>query len=136
MMFVLQADPLDASLFRSAVDDPEFGAILIFEGVARNNFEGRHVVGLSYEAYAAMALPQMEEIAQEAMEQWPKIKVAIGHRTGAVAIGEASLVIAVGAPHRPECYAANRFVLEAIKDRLTVWKKEIYSDGECWKANT
>jgi molybdopterin synthase catalytic subunit len=134
-MFVLQADPLDRTLFRKAVDDPGFGAILVFEGVARDNFEGRGVSGLEYEAYAAMAIPQMKAIAAEALAQWPNVKVAIGHRTGPVAIGEASLVVAVGAPHRPECYSANRFVLEAIKDRLTVWKKEIYSDGESWKAN-
>lgn len=134
-MFVLQSGALDSGQFRAAVADPGFGAILLFEGVARDNFEGRAVSGLAYEAYAAMAVPQMEKIAAEALEKWPSIKVAIGHRTGSVGIGEASLVIAVGAPHRPECYAANRFVLEAIKDRLTVWKKEIYSDGESWKAN-
>jgi molybdopterin synthase catalytic subunit len=134
-MFVLQSEPLDVLLFRKEVEDPGFGAVLLFEGVARDNFEGRGVSGLEYEAYAAMAVPQMRNIAEEALEKWPSIKVAIGHRTGAVAIGEPSLVIAVGAPHRPECYAANRFVLEAIKDRLTVWKKEIYTDGESWKAN-
>ena len=83
-----------------------------------------------------MAVAEMKRIADEALLQWPTVKIAIAHRTGTVALGETSLIIAVGAPHRPEGYEANRFVLEAIKDRLPVWKKENYTDGQEWKANT
>jgi molybdopterin synthase catalytic subunit len=136
MMFRVQAEPLDVQRFREAVTASAFGAVLVFEGVARDHFEGRPVTRLEYEAYGEMAVAEMRRIADEASKQWPQVKIAIGHRTGVVAIGEASLVIAVGAPHRPESYEASRFVLEAIKSRLPVWKKEVYADGEGWKANT
>ena len=135
-MFVIQEEPLDASLLRQAVSDPAHGAILVFEGVTRNHFQGRPVTHLEYEAYFEMAVAEMKRIADEALLQWPTVKIAIAHRTGTVALGETSLIIAVGAPHRPEGYEANRFVLEAIKDRLPVWKKENYTDGQEWKANT
>ena len=135
-MFLLQSEPLDAHRLREAVSDPGHGALLLFEGVTRNHFEGRTVTHLEYEAYAEMAILEMERIASDALRQWPTVKIAIAHRTGPVGLGEASLIIAVGAPHRPEGYEANRFVLEAIKKRLPVWKKEIYNDGQEWKANT
>ncbi len=135
-MFLIQTEPLDTNALRAAVTDPSHGAILIFEGVTRNHFEGRTVTHLEYEAYAEMATAEMKRIAQDALERWPTVRVAIAHRTGVVGLGETSLIIAVGAPHRPEGYEANRFVLEAIKARLPVWKKEVYSDGQQWKANT
>ena len=134
-MFVLQKEVLDPSPLRRAVSDPGHGAILLFEGVTRDHFEGRRVTHLEYEAYAAMALLEMERIAADALLEWPTVKIAIAHRTGPVGLGETSLIVAVGAPHRPEGYEANRFVLEAIKKRLPVWKKEVYEDGQEWKAN-
>jgi len=134
-MFVVQETALDRERFRQAVSSPGFGAILLFEGVARDHFDGRTVTRLEYEAYGEMAVLEMQKIAEEAAAQWPQVRIAIGHRTGVVKIEEASLIIAVGAPHRPESYEASRFVLEAIKDRLPVWKKEVYEDGEDWKAN-
>ena len=134
-MFLLQKEVLDPKVLREAVSDPGHGALLIFEGVTRDHFEGRRVTHLEYEAYAAMALLEMERIAADALLKWPTVKIAIAHRTGAVGLGETSLIIAVGAPHRPEGYEANRFVLEAIKQRLPVWKKEGYDDGQEWKAN-
>ena len=134
-MFLLQKEVLDPSPLRRAVSDPGHGAVLLFEGVTRDHFEGRRVTHLEYEAYAAMALLEMERIAADALLEWPTVKIAIAHRTGPVGLGETSLIVAVGAPHRPEGYEANRFVLEAIKKRLPVWKKEVYEDGQEWKAN-
>jgi molybdopterin synthase catalytic subunit len=127
---------IDVSAVRTYVSSSGFGAILLFEGVARDNFEGRAVGKLEYEAYAPMAEAVMREIGAECSERWPNLAVGIVHRTGTVEIGEPSLVIAVGSPHRPECYEANRYILEEIKVRLPVWKKEVYSDGSSWKANT
>ena len=135
-MFLLQKEVLDPSPLRRAVSAPGHGALLLFEGVTRDHFEGRRVTHLEYEAYAAMALLEMERIAADALLKWPNVKIAIAHRTGPVGLGETSLIVAVGAPHRPEGYEANRFVLEAIKKRLPVWKKEVYEDGQEWKANT
>jgi molybdopterin synthase catalytic subunit len=116
------------------VSDPGHGAILVFEGVGRDGPPGQRVVHLAYEAYPEMAVPVMEAIAAEAGDRFGA-QVAMVHRTGVVGIGEASLVIAVGTPHRGECYEASRYVIEQVKQRLPVWKKEIRSDGSEWKAN-
>ena len=133
-MIALTDQTIDTEAVRRAVDDPGFGAVLVFEGVGRNHFEGRPVLALEYEAYAEMAVPEMERIAAEAAERW-SAKVAMVHRTGRVAIGEPSVVIAVGTPHRAACYEASRFAIDALKERVPVWKKEVYADGSAWKAN-
>lgn len=134
-MLAIVDGPIDVAAVRAAVADPSFGAVLVFEGVGRHDFEGRRVVELAYEAYAQMAEPVLASIADELQARWPGCRVAIVHRTGIVAIGEPSVVIAVGTPHRAECYEASRHALEALKARLPVWKKEIYEDGSAWKAN-
>lgn len=134
-MYGITAERIDVGAVRAAVDDPGFGAVLVFEGVARDSFEGRRVVRLEYEAYAEMAVPVLEAIGAEAAARWPGVRVAAVHRTGVVPIGEASVVIAVGAAHRAEAYEASRYAIEALKQRLPVWKKEIYEDGSAWKAN-
>lgn len=126
---------IDVAAVREAVTDPGMGAILVFEGVARDSFEGKRVVRLEYEAYPEMAVPVLEAIGREVGERWPGARVAVVHRTGSVAIGEPSVVIAVGAPHRAEAYAASRYAIDELKARLPVWKKEIYEDGSAWKAN-
>jgi molybdopterin synthase catalytic subunit len=136
MLVSIIDDKIDVAAVRASVSSDSFGAILLFEGVARDNFDGKSVSNLEYEAYAPMAEAVMREIGDECIEKWPKIAVAIVHRTGKVEIGEPSLVIAVGSPHRPECYEANRYILEEIKVRLPVWKKEVYDDGAAWKANS
>ena len=109
--------------------------MLIFEGVARNHFEGRPVVALEYEAYPGMAVAEMERIASACQERWPGVKVAMVHRTGRLAIGEPSVLLAVGSAHRVAAYEANRFLIEELKARVPVWKKEIYEQGSAWKAN-
>jgi len=126
--------PIDIDRVRSAVNDDGFGAILIFEGVGRNHFEGRPVVALEYEAYADMAVPEMARIADEVEQKWQG-KLSMIHRTGRVEIGEPSVVIAVGTPHRGACYEASRYAIDELKKRVPVWKKEVYADGSAWKAN-
>ncbi len=135
MPYRIVAGPIDTAAVRREVEDPGFGAILVFEGVARNEFQGRPVEALEYEAYPEMAIPVLEAIGAEVADRWPGARVSIVHRTGRLAIGATSLVIAVGAPHRPAAYEASRHVLEVLKQRLPVWKKEIYADGEAWKPN-
>ena len=133
-MIELVDERIDIESVRRTVDDPSFGAVLVFEGVGRDNFEGRAVDALEYEAYAEMAVPAMAGIAQEAADRWGA-RVSIVHRTGRVEIGEPSVVIAVGTPHRAACYEASRFAIDALKQRVPIWKKEIYTDGHAWKAN-
>ncbi|HJN78302.1 MAG TPA: molybdenum cofactor biosynthesis protein MoaE [Myxococcota bacterium] len=134
-MLELTAEALDVAAIRARVDDPGFGAVLVFEGVVRNNFDGRPVTGLVYEAYEELASPVVSAIRGEITARWPGTRVAVAHRTGPLVIGETSMVIAVGTPHRAACFEASRYAIEAIKDRLPVWKKEVYADGEAWKPN-
>lgn len=135
-MLCLVDGPIDVAAARRAVDAPGNGCVIVFEGVGRDTFEGRRVARLEYEAYAEMAEPVLSRIAGEIADRWPGVRVAMVHRTGTVAIGEPSVVIAVGAPHRAEGYEASRYAIEALKARLPVWKKEIYEDeGSAWKAN-
>lgn len=126
---------LDPRAVEAAVARPGAGAVLTFVGVTRDHFEGRPVVGLEYEAYPELALPVMQEIAEEAASRWPGARLAMVHRTGSVAVGEASVVISVSTPHRADCYAASRFAIDALKERVPVWKKEHYADGAVWKEN-
>ena len=135
-MFEITDGAIDVQRVREAVSDPAFGAILVFEGVGRDNFGGREVVQLAYEAYPAMAIVVLAQIGSDIAAQWPDTRTAIVHRTGIVPVGEPTVVIAVGTPHRAECYAASRYALEQLKARVPVWKKEIYTDGSAWKANT
>ncbi len=133
-MLALTPNPIDVDAVRAAVASPRHGAILVFEGVGRDGPVDQRVVHLAYEAYDELAVPVMQAIAREAEERFGAM-VAMVHRTGVVGIGEASLVIAVGSPHRGECYEASRYAIEQAKARLPVWKKEMRSDGSEWKAN-
>jgi molybdopterin synthase catalytic subunit len=135
MMFALTDQAIDAATLRAAVSSPKAGATLVFHGITRDNFEGREVVELAYEAYGSMAVAEMERIGSEVGTRWPGARTAIVHRTGTVPVGEASVMIAVSTPHRAECYEASRFAIDALKDRVPIWKKEIYRDGSAWKAN-
>ena len=126
---------IDVQAVRNSVDDPGFGAILVFEGVARNTFDGRRVTHLAYEAYEELAIPVLQGIIDDVRKNFGA-KCAIVHRTGSVPIEEPTVVIAVGTPHRAPCYEASRYALEALKERLPVWKKEVYADGKHdWKRN-
>lgn len=135
-MFELVDGPLDIQRYRDAVAHPSCGALLVFEGTVRDNFDGRPVGGLEYEAYPELAVPVMAQVAAEIQGRIAGCRVAIAHRTGRLTLGECSMVIAVATPHRGECYEASRFVIEALKQRLPVWKKELFVDGDAqWKPN-
>ena len=126
---------IDVQAVRAAISRDEAGAVLIFEGVTRNHHDGRTVMRLEYEAYAGMAEAQMSAICSEISGRWPGGRVAMVHRVGVVAVGEASVVIGVSAPHRDEAYAASRHAIDTLKASVPIWKKEIYADGSVWKAN-
>ena len=127
---------LDPEALRSAVADPASGAIATFVGVARNSFAGQVVDHLEYEAYAPMAELEMERIGMEIAERWPMVTgIAIAHRTGRVEVGEASVAIAISAPHRREALAACAQAIDRLKATLPVWKKEVFADGSVWREN-
>jgi molybdopterin synthase catalytic subunit len=135
-MVGLVHDRIDPDALARSVAWEGAGAILVFSGVGRAELvEGRRVLSLFYEGYEEMALPVMREIEGEVVALFPGARVAMVHRLGDVAIGEASVVIAVAAPHRDECYRASRHAIDELKRRVPIWKKEIFEDGGAWKAN-
>ena len=134
-MFALTDGPIDVDAVRVAVSSPTAGAVLVFHGVTRDHFDGREVVRLEYQAYAEMAVAELEAIGASVAEQWPGARTAIVHRLGVVPVTEASVVIAVSTPHRAECYEASRYAIDRLKMRVPIWKREVYRDGSAWKAN-
>lgn len=124
------ADPIDVAALLASVPSPSDGAVLLFVGVVRDENDGRSVASLEYEAYAEMAERKMREIADEARARWSVGDVALVHRVGRLEIGEASVAIAVASPHRAEAYEASRYLIEQLKRRVPVWKREGYVEGE------
>ncbi len=131
----LTSDPIDVDELEREVAGTGHGALVTFVGRARDrSADGRVVVELEYEVYPEMAGAVLEEIAADAETRWGA-RVAVVHRHGLVGIGEAAVAIVTAAPHREEAYAASRFVIEAIKDRLPIWKRERFADGSEWKRS-
>ena len=125
---------IDVEALESEVAASGHGALVTFVGRARNRADdGREVLELEYEAYPEMATDVLGEIAAEAEQRWKGCAVAVVHRVGVVPIGQAAVAIVTAAPHRSEAYEANRFVIEAIKERLPIWKRERFADGSEWK---
>jgi molybdopterin synthase catalytic subunit len=123
-------EPIDGARLLGDSLSPEDGAALLFWGVVRNVNEGRPVSHLEYHAYADMAERMMHRIAEEAISRFGVGDVRIVHRVGKLAIGEASVAIAVASPHRGEAYEASRYVIEELKQRVPIWKREGYVEGE------
>lgn len=111
---------------------PEDGAAVIFEGVVRNNSRGRRTLYLDYEAYEAMALKQMEELAEQALVEFQIRDVAIVHRLGRLEIGETSVLIVVASAHRAAAFEACRWLIDTLKQTVPIWKKEYFEDGAVW----
>ena len=128
----LTEGPVNLTSVVVAVVDERAGAIATFLGTVRAQSRGREVIALEYEAYAEMAEDVMAQIAAEVEERYDLCKVAITHRLGRVEIGETSVAIAVSAPHRQDALAACADVIEALKARVPLWKKELYEGGEEW----
>jgi molybdopterin synthase catalytic subunit len=133
----IQAEPIAPDAVLADVGSDEDGAVLLFLGVVRNHADGRSVRGMHYDAYTEMATSVLHEIATEAAARLGTDRVSVVHRTGELAIGEVSVAIAVSSPHRSESYEASRYVIEEIKKRLPVWKRERYTDGgDAWVEGT
>ncbi|MBT9253313.1 MAG: Molybdenum cofactor biosynthesis protein MoaE [Brockia lithotrophica] len=130
--FGLVREPIDPGPLLEFVTRPEMGAVVLFLGVGREWTEGRRTLSLSYEAYESMALKTLEEIGGEVRARWPEVRMAVVHRLGPIAISEASVAIATASPHRAEAYAANRYVIDRVKEITPIWKKEHREDGEAW----
>lgn len=130
--FSVSPAPLDAAAVAALVSAPGFGAVATFSGLVRERNAGHTVLWLDYEAYEPLAVRAFEQIEREARERWPEVALAIHHRTGRLEIGEASVVIAAGSPHRAEACAASRFAIERIKQIAPIWKHEHFEGGTTW----
>lgn len=125
----LQREPLDPAATLAEVRRPANGAEVLFVGVVRDTHDGRAVTGIDYTAYEAMALAELSRIVEEVSATHGTPDVVCVHRLGTLGVGEASVAIAVGHPRRAAAYEASRAVIEALKARVPIWKREHYADG-------
>ncbi|XEC96430.1 molybdenum cofactor biosynthesis protein MoaE [Paenibacillus tarimensis] len=134
-LFQVTSSPLSVEHITALVNSPANGAALTFIGTTREWTYGKRTVRLEYEAYIPMAEHTLRQIGDEINSKWPGARCAIHHRIGVVEIAEASVVIAVSAPHRAQCYEASRYAIERLKQVVPIWKKEIWQDGSEWKGH-
>ena len=129
-MFKISSDPLDPVGLKQGLHGPAAGACAIFEGWVRVTNEGRAVRGLEYEAYAPLAEKEGLRILEEAREKFPILQAACAHRTGALAPGDLAVWVGVTAEHRGAAFDACRYVIDQVKARVPIWKRERYDDGK------
>lgn len=134
---VLSQEALSVSEAQKAVASSKAGAISLFVGTTRDEFQGKQVVNLEYEAYEPMAKSEMRALCITARSKWPEIIcIAVMHRIGTVPVGDTSVIIAVSSPHRIHAIEACHSIIDDLKARVPIWKKEVYKDGSMWKANS
>lgn len=131
-MFKVTSEPLSIDEAYTAVRRENCGAVALFVGTVRDHHDGKTVVSISYSAFKEMAEKEFAKIAAEAESRWKIGSVYIAHRTGKLEIGDASVVIAVSAPHRDEAFQACRHAIEALKKIAPIWKEEFYETGKAW----
>ena len=131
-VFRLVREPIDIRKIVESIQKPEDGAVVVFEGVVRDNSNEKPVRFLEYDAYESMALSKIEEIGSRAKKEFEIRDIAIVHRLGHMEVGECSTAIVVASAHRGPAFDACRFVIDTIKKIVPIWKKEFYQDGEVW----
>lgn len=125
-------EPLLESKVAARVVGPDTGGVVSFVGTVRDRARGRVIEHLEYEAYPEMAEREMHKIADRVAERWAGTRLAMAHRVGRLAVGEAAVVIVAAAPHRAEAFEACRFAIDTLKQTVPIWKKEVATDGEYW----
>lgn len=132
----LTREPIDAAALLAAVGDPGLGGTVLFVGSVRRGEDDGPVTAIEYSAYEAMAETEIDRILADAVARWPGVRLGVRHRLGMVGTGEASVAVAAAMPHRAEAFEAARHVIEEIKRRLPVWKREEFDDGKRrWRSN-
>jgi molybdopterin synthase catalytic subunit len=129
---VLQQELIDVSRMLDEAGTDSDGAVVQFIGRVRNNSHGKQVLYMEYEAYSEMARKEMRTAANDASARWSLSTCTIVHRYGRVEVGEASVVITASSPHRLEAFQAVQYIIDTLKERVPIWKKEFYSDGSGW----
>jgi molybdopterin synthase catalytic subunit len=129
----IRADSLQTTALLTEVSDPAAGAVLLFLGTARDHSEGKTDIShLEYEAYPELVESKIKEVVDEATRRWPLRVVVVEHRVGEVAVGEPSVAVVVAAEHREEAFAAGRYLIDQLKERAPIWKKEHWPGGAEW----
>lgn len=128
--FSLTFAPLSLTEIYALADDPANGAVVVMSGTVRNQTDGKPVVALEYQAYEPMAVQVFASIADDIRKRWHDVnRVVIHHRTGRLKIGEISVLVAVGCPHRSEAFEACKYAIDTLKHNAPIWKKEHWADG-------
>jgi len=128
----LTREVIDAESLVRAAKQGEDGAVVVFDGIVRNNSRGRQTLFLDYEAYEEMAMKQMRELAGDAVKKFGVRHVSITHRLGRLQVGETSVLIIVASAHRAQAYEASRWLIDTLKKTVPIWKKETFVDGAVW----
>ncbi len=131
-MITLTDKTIEVQKVIDAASSLDAGAVNVFIGTVRNNAQGKNVVRLEYEAYETMAVAEIKKIIDEASQRWPLLGCAVTHRIGTLKPGEVSVVVAASCPHRKESFEACQYIIDTLKEKATIWKKEIFEDGEEW----
>lgn len=130
-------EPIDPGRLFEEVGRADSGATVVFTGTVRDHSPGKQdVTHLEYEVYAEMVVPKIEEIVEEAVSKWPVLAAVIEHREGRVAVGGVSVAVAVSCAHRADAFDAARFVIDELKTRAPIWKKEFWPGGAEWSPGS
>ena len=130
----LTREPINSEQLIAQAKQGEDGAVVVFDGIVRNNTRGRQTLFLDYEAYETMAAKQIEELVLEAKQRFGVRHVALVHRLGRLVVGETSVLIVVASAHRAAAYEASRWLIDTLKKTVPIWKKETFVDGTVWAA--
>lgn len=132
-LIAVSPDPVDPSTVVAAVSAPEAGAVVLFVGTVRDHSPGRTgVTHLEYESYDEQVVDKIAEVVTEVRDRWPVRKVAVIHRVGELGVGEISIAVAVSAPHRADAFESGRYLIDEVKARAPIWKKEHWPGGAEW----
>lgn len=134
-MITITSEPIDTDSLRRSLSDPGAGGYAAFEGWVRNENEGHEVLRLEYEVYEPLVITEGERILAEARQRYPHLKARCVHRSGLLEIGECAVWVGVAAPHRDEAFKACRYIIDELKVRLPIWKKEHYTNGDSGWVN-
>jgi molybdopterin synthase catalytic subunit len=134
-MISISATTIDPEALRRQLFDPAAGAYCGFEGWVRNRNDGQDVLRLEYEVYEPLAIDEGKKVLAEALQKYPHLKAHCVHRSGLLEIGDCAVWVGVSSPHRDEAFSACRYIIDALKTRLPIWKKEFYVGGDSGWVN-
>jgi len=131
-MIKITEKPIDVQKVIDTASSLGAGAVNVFIGTVRNNAHGKNVLWLEYESHETMAVSEIRKIIDEASHRWPLQGWAVSHRIGTLKPGETAVAVAVSTPHRSDSFEACQFIIDSVKEKAPIWKKEVFEDGEEW----